>query len=66
MTSSDLTFSALAERAGLTTAKLGQKFGIPRRTTQHWATGERTPPEYVLRMIETILDFEEKNKEAVD
>lgn len=65
MTSSDLTFSALAERAGLTTAKLGQKFGIPRRTTQHWATGERTPPDYVLLMMQTILDYEAKNKGTV-
>lgn len=62
----DLTFSALAERAGTTPAKLGQRFGIPRRTTQHWVTGERTPPDYVLRMIETILDYEAKNKEAVE
>lgn len=62
----DLTFSSLADRAGVTPTALGRRFGIPARTAQHWASGERTPPDYVLRMIETILDYEAKNKEAVD
>lgn len=56
----NLTFSALAERAGIKPPRLAAKFGIPRRTAEQWVTGERTPPEYVLRMIETILDYEEQ------
>ena len=62
----DITFSALAERAGIKPPRLASKFGIPRRTAEQWVKGERTPPDYVLRMIETILDYEAKNKEAVD
>lgn len=43
---------------------VAKRFGIPYRTVQNWYRGERTPPEYVARMI-TLFDEEELNH-AVD
>lgn len=49
------TFADVAILAGMTCAKLGQRFDIPRRTSQQWATGERTPPTYLLMMMQEVL-----------
>lgn len=34
-------------------------FGIPLRTVQGWCIGERTPPDYVLRMAAELLSRDE-------
>lgn len=36
---------------------VADRFGIPYRTVQNWYRGERTPPEYVARMI---ISFDEQ------
>lgn len=41
---------------------IAEKFGIPARTVQNWASGERKAPQYVLDMMETILRNERNNK----
>ena len=41
-------------------SELARRFGIPLRTVQHWHSGERKPPDYVVRMIRTILEYEQK------
>lgn len=39
---------------------VANRFGIPYRTVQNWYRGERTPPEYVARMI-VLFDEDELN-----
>lgn len=36
---------------GMTQAQFSEAFGIPKRTIQEWETGRRTPPPYVIRLI---------------
>lgn len=37
--------------AGLTQAKMAEIMGIPKRTIEAWEAGDRTPPEYVERLV---------------
>ena len=32
----------------------GEMFGIPKRTIEDWESGRRTPPEYVVRLLEEV------------
>ena len=52
---------ALREETGLSQAKFAKKFEIPVHTYESWEMEIRTPPEYVIRMIELILTYEEGN-----
>ena len=45
----------LAADAGLSLRALSQRYGIPYRTIQDWALGRRTPPPYVLRLLEEAI-----------
>lgn len=44
----------------LTQRALADRFGIPLRTVEQWSTGKRQPPDYTMRMIRTILEYEQK------
>lgn len=46
---------------GLSQAKFGAKYGIPKRTIEDWESGRRKPPEYLLKLLERAVkeDFEE-------
>ena len=48
----------MRSNTGLTQAKFAAKFNIPVSTYEQWEMGMRTPPRYVVNMIETILDYE--------
>lgn len=50
----------ICEQYELTQAGLAKRFGIPIRTVEQWCTGKRQPPDYVVRMIRTILEYENK------
>ena len=45
----------LRKQTGLSQTKFGELFGIPLRTIQGWENEQRTPPEYVVKMIEELL-----------
>ena len=59
----DLTFTAIAEKAGMTTSQLARRFNIPLRTAQQWVSGDRTPPQYILQMMDALIDID-KQKEG--
>lgn len=44
----------------LTQRALADRFGIPLRTVEDWSAGKRKPPDYVVAMIRTILEYEQK------
>lgn len=48
---------ALRKQTGLTQQKFGDMFGIPLRTIQDWEYNKHLPPEYVVNMMETIVDL---------
>lgn len=47
----------------LNQTELSKRFEIPLRTVQDWHAGRRNPPDYVVRMVNEILDRARKDKE---
>ena len=43
---------ALRNLCGMTQAEFAAEFEIPRRTLENWESGSRTPPPYVVRLLE--------------
>lgn len=57
---------AVRELLGVTQEKLGQKYGIPKRTIEDWETGKMTPPPYVVRLLERVAEWDADIIEAYD
>lgn len=55
-----LDVKELREKHRLSRAQFCDLFGIPYRTLQSWEIGERRCPQYVLRMMETLLELGER------
>lgn len=47
----------ICERYGLSQTALAKRFGIPLRTVQDWHAGRRKAPDYVVAMIQELLDL---------
>lgn len=50
-----MTVRDLLAKHGLTQTDLSKRFGLPLRTVQNWAEGTRTPPDYLVRMMDELL-----------
>ncbi len=48
----------MLKKSGMTQKAFGEYFGIPRRTVQSWALGDRSCPQYLLELIEYKLKNE--------
>lgn len=57
-----MTIKELREQTGLSQAKFGQKFHIPVANIANWEQGIHKPAEYIVFMIERILELEAANK----
>lgn len=55
-----MTVKELRAKTGLSQSKFAKHFDppIPLRTLQHWEQGRQEPPDYVLGMMERILELE--------
>jgi len=53
-----MNLKELRSFTGLSQAKFASKFSIPLSTYCHWEQGMRTPPKYVIDMVQTILELE--------
>ena len=51
----------IRERVGLSAIEVAGKLNIPYQTYSQWETGRRRPPFYVVQMITTILNQEERD-----
>lgn len=49
----------LRESTGLSRKQFSEHTKIPVRTLEDWEAGRRTPPEYIPRLIEYQLKYEE-------
>lgn len=45
----------IVKETGLSQAKFGDYFGIPKRSIENWCNGATTPPPYILIMMQEIL-----------
>ena len=51
-----MTIREIREKTGLSQAKFGERYGIPTRTIEEWEAGRRTPPAYVLSLLERAVE----------
>ena len=56
------TIKELMEQANMNIKQFSDFFEIPYRTVQKWANGERTPPEYLVKLMQYKLEKEQENK----
>jgi DNA-binding transcriptional regulator YiaG len=56
------TIRALCESYGISQTELSRKYDIPIRTVQDWYAGRRTPPSYVVNMLDDLLYLERETK----
>lgn len=54
------TIREARKATGLSQAAAAKALGIPFRTWQNWELGQRTPPDYVARLI--IKELEQMSK----
>lgn len=60
-----MNIKELREDLGLSQSQFAKKFGIPVRTLQGWEIDRRKPPEYVVQMIQRIIELESKDDKRV-
>lgn len=53
----------LRESTGMSRKEFSEHTGIPVRTLEDWEAARRTPPEYIPRLIDYQLKYEELLKE---
>ena len=51
-----MTIKEIRELSGLSQGKFAKKYGIPIGTLHHWEAGDREPPEYVLKLLERVVN----------
>lgn len=50
-----MTIKELRSLTGLSQKAFSDKYGIPKRTIEDWETERRTPPEYVIKLLERVV-----------
>lgn len=53
-----MNIKEIRSRTNLSAQKFGDKYGIPLRTIQDWERGERKPPEYVVDLLDRVVEAE--------
>jgi putative transcriptional regulator len=51
---------------GMTQAQFAEAFGIPKRTVQAWEGDQRTPPPYVIRLLNLAAAVYRQDQRATD
>lgn len=58
-----MTIKEMRQLLGLSQKAFGDKYRIPMRTIQDWEGAKRTPPEYVILLLErAVLEDAEENE----
>ena len=61
-----MTVKEMRAKTGLSQAQFAKLLGIPKRTIENWESGRRTPPVYVLEMLQrAITHFRPRTEEQV-
>lgn len=53
-----MTIKELRTASGMTQQAFSDYFGIPKRTLEDWEGERRTPPEYLVKLVEYKLKHE--------
>lgn len=46
---------------GISRAEFSRRYGIPIRTLENWDAGKRLPPDYVIELLERVVEEDMKN-----
>lgn len=55
VSSNPLDFHEIRTLSGLTQQAFSEKYGIPKRSIENWEGGKRTPPEYMINLLERVV-----------
>lgn len=58
-----MTIKELRSLTGLSQKVFSDKYEIPKRTIEDWESGKRTPPEYVISLLERAVKEDIKKTE---
>lgn len=50
-----MTIKELRSITGLSQQAFSDKYNIPKRSIENWESGKRTPPEYVISLLERVV-----------
>lgn len=50
-----MTIKEMREFLGISRTEFSRRYGIPLRTLEDWESGKRTPPPYVITLLERII-----------
>ena len=56
------TIQEILKKYNVKPGELSANFSIPLRTVYAWLSEERTPPEYVIKMICELMEFRKDGK----
>lgn len=59
-------FKNIRKLSGLTQTEFSKMYNIPLRTIQDWESERRTPPEYVVTLLEKAVNEDIKKQEKID
>lgn len=59
-----VSISDLRSLIGLSRSEFSRRYGIPIRTMEDWEAGRRTPPEYVVSLLERVVKEDIKKEEG--
>lgn len=53
----------IREKVGCSRAEFSRRYGIPVRTLENWDAGLNIPPDYVLNLLERVVETDLKQDE---
>lgn len=59
-----VSISDLRSSIRLSRSEFSRRYGIPIRTMEDWEAGRRTPPEYVVSLLERVVKEDVKKEES--
>lgn len=59
-----VSVSDLRSLIGLSRSEFSRRYGIPIRTLEDWEANRRTPPEYVISLLERVVKEDVKKEES--
>lgn len=57
-----MTIKELRDLLNVSRAEFSRRYGIPSRTLEDWEKGKRTPPPYVITLLERVVKEDIKNE----
>lgn len=56
-----MTIKEIRDLLNVSRAEFSRRYGIPSRTLEDWEKGKRTPPPYVITLLERVVTEDKQN-----